>query len=439
MAPAGGCGLLTVPMSAPPPPPRRARFVAFGCKVNQYESEVFRERAAEAGVVETAVDPEVVVVHTCAVTEHGGAEARKAVRRLAREHPGARIVVTGCYASCDPEAAAALPGVTAVLGNDRRDDVLRLLGAPPPVPFIEQRVGALAGRTRPFVKVQDGCPLSCAFCIIPRLRPEVRSKSAATVVHEVRALAEAGHAEVVLTGVHLGAWGEGGGAGRGELPGLVERVLAETPVRRLRLSSLEVHELSDRLLALLAGSPRIAPHLHLPLQSGSDAVLARMRRRYGAAEFLAAVRRARERLPGCGITTDVLAGFPGETEADFETTLAVMSQAGFSRTHVFPFSPRRGTAAAAMPGRIHPRTVRDRARRAGDLGRLLAAAAARAAAGSAAEVVVEERLRDGRLTGFTGPYLRAYLDDDRGPPGRLLPVRLLAPFRDGLLAERLPA
>jgi threonylcarbamoyladenosine tRNA methylthiotransferase MtaB len=413
--------------------PRRARFLTFGCKVGQYDAEVLRERAAAAGCEVSDVDPDVVVVSTCAVTGKGEAQSRRAVRRMAREHPRARIYVTGCGAALSPERVLALPRVAAVIPPARRAELLALFGDGPPVATAELCVHGRAGRARAFVKVQDGCPLRCAYCVVPLLRPAPESKTSDTVVEEVSTMAAAGYPEVVLTGIHLGAYGP-----RGSLAALVRRVLRETAVFRLRLSSLECFELDPDLLAVLA-EPRLAPHLHLPLQSGSARVLSAMRRRYGPGEFLAAVAAARAARPGCAITTDVIAGFPGETEEDFGETLCLLGRAGIASAHVFRFSPRPGTPAASMPDPVPEPEVRRRAARAEAVAAALSLCAREAVAGREAVVAVERRRREGLLTGRTEHGFRAYFEGKDSLMGRACLVRLDAPFADGLRARAVPA
>lgn len=414
-----------------------ARFVTFGCKVNQYDTQLLREAARAGGYAESDGPADLMVVNTCTVTEHGGAEARKAIRRLARENPGARIYVTGCYAGSDAGVAAKLPGVAAVIPNDRRDELLRMLH--PEIaagPFIERTVTTLQGRTRAFLKVQDGCYLRCTYCIIPRVRPPVASKRPDTVVREVRDLVAAGHREVVLTGVHVGAYGRDG-PGRGDrdaLAALMKRILDETDLERLRLSSIEAFEVTPALLDLYASEPRLAPHLHVPLQSGSAAVLRRMKRRYHPERFRRVAARIREAVPDAALTTDVIVGFPGETEEDFRATLDLLRDTRVMKTHVFPYSPRAGTPAAERAP-VPSDEVRRRVRRADRLSRRLAAEYARGRLGGVEGVLVEHRRLGGRLTGFTGRYLRVHFDGPDDRMGRIVPVRLLSLADAGVEAE----
>ncbi|HEY0204371.1 MAG TPA: tRNA (N(6)-L-threonylcarbamoyladenosine(37)-C(2))-methylthiotransferase MtaB, partial [Acetobacteraceae bacterium] len=323
-----------------------AEVVTFGCRLNTYESEVIRRHAA--GLHDT------VVFNTCAVTAEAERQARQAIRRTHRERPGARIVVTGCAVQVDPAHWAALPGVDRVLGNADKlraeawapgagEAVSDIMAGQQDAPHL---VTGLAGHTRAFVQVQQGCDHRCTFCIIPFGRGPSRSVPAGAVVQQVRALVEAGCREVVLTGVDIVSYGP-------DLPGaptlgqLVRRVLALVPeLPRLRLSSLDPNGIDDELWRLLAGEPRLMPHLHLSVQAGSDLILKRMKRRHTRAQALAAIAHARALRPGLAVGADIIAGFPTETEALFAETLAFVDEAAIPYLHVFPYSERTGTPAA---------------------------------------------------------------------------------------------
>jgi threonylcarbamoyladenosine tRNA methylthiotransferase MtaB len=441
--------------------PRTYRLAGLGCKVNQYEAQLIAERLESAGLASAAPgEPaDLCLVNTCAVTAAAAAKSLKLLRQLARANRGARVVAAGCLVShlgreealrrsgahlaltqeekLGPEAAALAglekgvrekrcqtPFVRSTLkGRPGKRCLTPFLPAGPfrqkvPDTFFRGGISRFDGHARAFLKVQDGCAAGCAYCVVPALRGRPRSRALAEVAAEARRLAAAGHREMVLSGVHLGWWGRDL-AGRTELADLVEAVLAAAPRARVRLSSLEATELSGRLLALAAGEPRLCPHFHLPLQSGSDAVLKAMRRRYSAAEFLAAAERARARLERPAITTDVMVGFPGESPADFAATLEVCRRAGFSRLHVFPFSPRRGTPAAELPGRVEPAEARRRARELIALGRELAAAFAAGCVGGTEEVLAEEAGRAGCLAGYSSRYLRTGVALGKGQAPRL--------------------
>ncbi len=323
--------------------------LTFGCRLNAFESEVIRGHAAGQG--------DLVVVNTCAVTSEAERQARQAIRKVRRERPDARIVVTGCAAQIDPPAWSGMDGVVRVLGNDeklqapwwRQDaapvavgDIMRGAAAEP-APLVE-----FAGRTRAFVQVQAGCDHRCTFCIIPFGRGPSRSVPAGRVVEQVRALVAAGCREVVLTGVDITSYGPDL-PGRPTLGSLARRVLRLVPaLPRLRLSSLDPVEIDEDLWALLADEERLMPHLHLSLQAGSDLVLKRMKRRHLAADAGLAVARARAARPGIAIGADLIAGFPTETEALFEETLEFVRDWTIPYLHVFPYSERPGTPAARM-------------------------------------------------------------------------------------------
>ena len=402
---------------------RSVRFITYGCKANQYDTQVLREALLRRGMAEQDRGAGLVVVNTCTVTAEAGRKARQKIRRIAREEPDARICVTGCLAESEPEILRELPGVDWVLGNGeakRPVNFLRQLGfdVDPEELGIPAGITAFAGHTRAFVKIQDGCDKACAFCIIPSTRGKSRSRPAAELAAEVTQLVEAGHLEVVLCGIHIGHWGLDIGTTLADLARrLVEldpRDASGNPIDyRVRLSSIEATEVDDELLALMADRPdRIAPHLHMPMQSGDDEILARMNRWYTVAEYLAACDRIRARLDRPAFTADVLVGFPGEEERHFRSTLATVERAGFARVHAFPFSPRPGTAAFTLDGRPAPEEIRDRRARLSEHAHALASTYRRSLAGARDWVVLEGTV------GLSGRYqrVRIDLDDFPGPP-----------------------
>jgi threonylcarbamoyladenosine tRNA methylthiotransferase MtaB len=299
------------------------------------------------------------------VTHEADAKGRQAIRRLAQANPGAAVVVMGCFATRDPAAVARLPGVVKVVTDkERLAEELRDFG----ISVVPQGITRFDGHQRAFVKVQDGCLLNCTYCIIPQVRPTVRSRPPEEIVAEVNVLVERGCQEIVLTGIHLGHYGIDLSRGRPKdqwrrLWHLLER-LADLPGDfRIRLSSLEAAEVRDDLVRVLAGHPRICPHLHLCLQSGSDRILAAMKRRYGSAGFLERCRRLRAALDEPAFTTDVIVGFPGETDADFDATCRIVREVGFCKVHVFSFSARQGTPAATLPNAVPHAMMADRRER----------------------------------------------------------------------------
>jgi len=353
-----------IPASAAPfaVGPAKLRAVTLGCKVNQYETELVRQGLVTAGYVDAAEgEPaDLCVVNTCTVTAEGDSKSRQTIRQLAKRNPNSRIVVMGCYATRAPEEVASLPNVVEVV-TDKREipDLLGRWGVSDPPTGISQ----FTNHQRAYLKVQDGCLLRCSFCIIPHVRPHVTSRSVEQIVEEVERLYANGYREFVLTGIHLGHYGveQNGGKPKEEwlrLSRLLERLLSLPGEFRIRLSSIECTELTRELIAVCAAHPeRIAPHFHVCLQSGSDAVLRRMKRRWGARRFIDRCRMLQENLDQPAITTDIIVGFPGETDDDFAQTLAVSREVGFSKIHIFPYSPRRGTEAALYAEQV-PAAVR---------------------------------------------------------------------------------
>ncbi|QEG43697.1 tRNA (N(6)-L-threonylcarbamoyladenosine(37)-C(2))-methylthiotransferase MtaB [Roseimaritima ulvae] len=335
----------------------KIRTVTLGCKVNQYETELVRQGLTRIGFTDAQKQEaaDVCVVNTCTVTAEGDSKSRQMIRRLARKNPDARIVVMGCYATRAPEEVAELPGVSEVV-TDKRElpDLLTRFG----VVDVPTGLDGFSGRQRAYVKVQDGCLLRCSYCIIPMVRPELTSRNPQHIVDEVQRLVAAGHREVVLTGIHLGHYGVDWNRSKPRedwvrLAHLV-RQLAELPGEfRIRLSSIEATEVTRELIGVLREFPqRIVPHMHVCLQSGSDSVLRRMRRRWGTKMFLDRCEMLREALDNPALTTDVIVGFPGESDEEFEQTMETCRQARFSKVHVFPYSQRRGTPAAEYEDQV---------------------------------------------------------------------------------------
>jgi len=342
--------------------------VTFGCRVNQADSFHIEEQLiAAGGCVSTTQDADLVVVNTCSVTSSADQGTRQIVRKIARENPHARIVVTGCYATRRPDEIAALPGVVQIVPNDRKDSLAEDIGL-----TTAQRFGAgdgacgaeiapgLAGRTAFTLRVQTGCDQACSYCIIPSTRGAGRSRPLSDVLSEIDRVQDAGYREIAITGVHLGSYGRDRADGV-TLVQLLETIERHAPAMRFRVSSLEPMDCSDEIVDLVAASGCIAPHFHLPLQHASDAMLAAMRRPYTLAYYRRLVDRIRRDIPHASIGTDIIVGFPGETDEDFAVLETYLREAPVTHVHVFPYSDRPGTAAAALPGRVHGSIVRERA------------------------------------------------------------------------------
>ncbi len=405
------------------------RTVTLGCKVNQYETELVRESLVAAGYREAAEGEaaELCVVNTCTVTSEGDSKSRQVIRQLARRNPGTRIVVMGCYATRAPEEVAQLPAVAEVI-TDKRElpDWLSRWG----VADVPTGISGFGGRQRAYVKVQDGCMLHCSFCIIPTVRPHLASRPIEHIVEEVGRLAANGYREVVLTGIHLGHYGVEWNRGRDKsewrrLSHLLARLVELPGEFRIRMSSIEATEVTRELIAVMAANPaRICPHLHISMQSGSDDVLRRMRRRWGRQRFLDRCRLVRDALDNPALTTDVIVGFPGETEAEFAETCAACEDAGFSKIHIFPFSARRGTPAAEMSDQVAPDVKADRVRRLAELETRLRSRYFASLAGRTLEVLVEaEAERPGRVRGTACRYAPVELPGEAGQIGQLVAVR----------------
>jgi len=418
----------------------RVHIATLGCKVNAYDAATIADRLRAAGceIVAAGAPADVVIVNSCTVTDAADAESRRLARRARREHPAARVVLTGCYAQTRPTEAAGEPAVDHVIGLNRLDALVAAVTAPlPAVARVvvgnvrrERTVSTFgartfAGQTRAFLKVQEGCDLFCTFCIIPMARGASRSLPPREVLAEVAALAREGFEEIVLTGVHLGGYGRDL-VPPVDLAWLVAALAEQGLVPRLRLSSIDPHEVTEPLVRLLARAPALCPHLHVPLQSGDDAVLRRMRRRYDAALARERLAMMRELVPDAALGTDLIAGFPGEDEAAFERTVAFVEESPLTYLHVFPYSVRSGTTAAKLEGRNPPAAIAARARRLRGAGERKRAAFARRFDGAEAEVLVETT-RDpasGALRGYTRNYLRARLAGPDAWRGRRLRARL---------------
>jgi threonylcarbamoyladenosine tRNA methylthiotransferase MtaB len=416
--------------------PRTAALATLGCKTNQFESAALEEQLVAAGwsIVPFDTGAELVIVNTCTVTAATDSQSRNLIRRARRLNPACRVVVTGCYAQIDPAALRALPGVALVLGNAEKQDLLRLLGeeggekihvsdlreAGGSVPTLT----AFAERSRAFVQIQNGCNAFCSYCIIPFARGPSRSVAPELVLEQVQQLVAAGYPEVVLTGIHIGGYGLDLEP-PSRLTALVKLLFANSPVHRLRLGSIEPTEIPDELIELLATSPVFCPHLHIPLQAGDDAVLSRMNRHYDTAFFRALIARLVVRIPDLAIGLDLIAGFPGESEAEFAHTLALIADLPVTHLHVFPYSKRPGTPAATMGGQVPPEVIKERAAQLRALGSAKLDAFTRSFIGRELEVVVEGGGKGGVLRGISRNYLSIRFAGDLTLVGKAVAVRLV--------------
>jgi len=415
----------------------RVALESLGCKLNQAETEALADRLVSRGHVlaGSAAEADVYLLNTCTVTHIADRKSRQALRAARRANPRARVIATGCYARRVPEELGRLGVVDIILGDAEGDS---LLGAMEGHGHV--RTAGLTGdttggwsRTRSLVKIQEGCSDYCSFCVVPYTRGPGRSRTPDEILAEVKDKVTRGHQEVVLTGTKLGDYRSNGRASAG-LPELIRRILAETKVERLRLSSLQPADLTPELLALWRHD-RLCPHLHLPLQSGSNAILHQMHRPYSLAEYETAVCQARDAIPDLSITTDILVGFPGEGEDEFEEGYRFCERMGFAAIHVFPYSKRPGTAAATMPGQIDAGVKKQRSSRMMALSKRSAGHFRLEFLGRTMMVLWEDKSGDGLWSGHTANYLRVYAKGDERLAGKMLAVLIAEEYADGLRGE----
>ncbi len=396
----------------------KLKTVTLGCKVNQYETQFVREGLLSAGFsdADKDQDADLCIVNTCTITGEGDSKSRQIIRRMNRDNPDARIVVMGCYATREPEAVAKLPGVAEVV-TDKRElpDLLGRFG----VVDIPNGITGLNNRHRAYVKVQDGCLLRCSYCIIPTVRPEMYSRPMQEVLDEVRVLIDRGFREVILTGIHLGHYGVDFNKGKPKtdwtrLSHLVRAICELSPDVRVRLSSIEATEVTRELIDVMKEfRSQVCPHLHVCLQSGSDRILRGMKRRWTRRHIIDRCELVKSELHLPAFTTDVIVGFPGETDADFEDTLDACRQIGFSKIHMFPFSPRRGTPAADMTDQIPKSVKSERGKIVMELETTLKKAYFETLVGERLQLLVEKVHDDGTASGTSCRYapIRAELNN----------------------------
>lgn len=427
---------------------RTVAFMTLGCKVNQYETETMEGLFRQAGyrVVPFTESADVYIVNTCSVTMLGEKKSRQLVRRAQRQNEAALIAVTGCYAQLAPDVVGTLPGVRLIVGTQDRGRIVELVEEAAVRPDVLRDVGdimaadtfediplfAAPERTRAFLKIQEGCQNFCTFCIIPYTRGPLRSRALVSVRREAEKLVAAGFREIVLTGIHLGAYGRDL-TGTVTLADAARTVLEIDGLQRLRLGSLESVELTPALFTLLRDDRRFARHLHLPLQAGSDAVLQEMHRFYDTAGYERLLTRIREEVPGIAISTDIIVGFPGETEAMFQESLAFVRRQEFARVHVFPYSRRPATPAAARSDQVPHPVRRERVKMMQALADEMAADYHGKFIGTIVPVLFETQ-HEGVADGLTDTYIRVYT---KGPVkiGEITAMRLLRLYQDGLWGE----
>ena len=434
---------------------RKIAFYTLGCKVNQSDTAsmegIFRRAGYE--VVDFGSPADVYLINTCVVTNTGQRKSRQIINRAVRHNPLSLIVVTGCYPQTAPEEVRAIAGVDVIIGNQERARIVELVEQAlenkqteildnvqkmtVDTKFEELGVGTETDKTRAFLKIQEGCNQYCTYCIIPYARGPLRSRSLESIRSEVAKLVEAVYKEVVLIGIHLGCYGKEL-AKEGKhitLYDAVQAVLSVEGMCRVRLGSLESVEVEPRLLELMANEPRLCKHLHLPLQSGCDKILQAMHRPYDTARFTQLLQQIRAQVPDVAITTDIIVGFPGETEEDFATTLAFAEKCGFAKMHIFPYSKRKGTPAEKMPNQVDEAVKGERAARLAAVDEKLHQAMLKQMVGKTEEVLFEQPVDAVHMEGLCGPYLRVVVPGTSELANTIAQVKITGIVDDWLTGE----
>ncbi len=409
----------------------KVKVVTLGCKANQYDSEQLKKEFQNKGweIVSGDQVPDIFLVNSCTVTNEASRQSRQRLRKMSKEGKTPFLVLYGCYPQAYPQQTEKIPGVDLVIGRQDFDKTVELIESASGIKPLRKKADQdlfFFNRTRAFLKIEEGCESFCSYCIVPRARGRVWSKPVDEILEEIEALITSGFKEVVLTGIHLGFYGKDR-RGNLSLEKVIERIL-ETPLPRLRLSSLEINEVSEELLDLMEGENALCPHLHLPLQSGSDKILEKMNRKYKARNFLAKTNYFKSRIPDLGLTTDVMVGFPGEAEEDFDKTVEMVKEVGFSRIHVFSYSKRAGTPAARMNQQITGPEKKKRNQFLRAIGEEQQAMFNSKYLGREMEVLVEGTEP---TQGWSSNYIKYYFEEDL-EQGELIKVKGEKLFQDGI-------
>lgn len=410
---------------------KKFRIVSLGCRTNQYEAQAFQDQLIELGYREAALDElaDICVVNTCTVTESADSSSRHEIRQLARRNPGAKIVVTGCYAERQPEVIRDLEGVTHIISNKDKENLMQILFPEEEVP--EFSIKNFDAHTRAFVKIQDGCNSFCTYCIIPYVRGRSRSRTVEEIIKEVEGLVANGFKEVVLTGINIGDFD--GGEKPARLADLIKVVDNIPGIERIRVSSIDPDEVDEELAEAILLGKHTCPSMHIVLQSGSNVVLKRMNRKYTRQVFLETVDRLREANPDFTFTTDVIVGFPGETEVDFEETLAVMREVKFAKVHMFPYSDRPRTRAATYPNKVPQEIIKQRKHDVLRMAEKLSYELREPYVSRKMTILTESR-EGSEISGHTENFLQVWVEDIEGKlqPNQLVEVDLLENRANGL-------
>ena len=427
------------------------KIVTLGCKVNHFESEAIDQylKNAEWHDAEPEGKADVVIINTCTVTQKASMQSRQTIRQAIRSNPNARIMVTGCYAQTGTKEIKKIKGVHDIIGSALKHRIPQsILSSPeskrPDSPVIivpdinreqlfkQTPVGISSKRTRPFLKIQDGCNAFCSYCVVPYARGRSRSMTAEDVLEKIKLLSDSGYKETVLTGVHLGCYGKDFSSGIKSLYSLLKRIEESGTINRVRLSSIEPHELTTEIIDLVASSSILCHHFHIPLQSGDDQILEMMNRPYKAERFRELVLQIRKSIPKAAIGVDVLIGFPGESEEAFDSTYELIKELPVTYLHVFPFSPRKETPAYRYPNQVNNAVVKKRCKKMRELGKLKKKKFLQQSVGKTTEILIEEKpdKKSGLLKGISDNYIIVLLDGSRYLKNTIVKVRIDKVFDD---------
>lgn len=417
---------------------------ALGCKVNQYESEAIAELFKEKGYEIVGIDDfaDIYIINTCTVTNFGDKKSRQLIRKVKRQNPNAFVAAAGCYAQTSPDEILAIDGVNLVVGTSGKSDIVRLVEAAfegrektkvvteimKVRDFEEMSVSSLEDRTRAYIKIQDGCDRFCSYCIIPYARGPVRSRRLEDITEEVKKLAKNGFKEVVLTGIHVASYGKD--LGGETLLDVIKGVAACDGIERIRLSSVEPNIITDEFMEELSKISKFCDHFHLSLQSGCGKTLKEMNRRYSPDEYFEAVKTVRKYMPSAGFTTDIIVGFPGESEKDFEESCDFARKVGFLKIHVFPFSPKKGTPAAERKDQLLNSVKSERSRHLIEISDDLGLEFIKAFEGKTEDVLFERLANDGFWEGYTTNYIRVKVKSERSLENRIEKVKITKAFAE---------
>ncbi len=421
-------------------------FITLGCKVNQYETQAIRESLAAKGFVETGPEQgaDLYVINTCTVTSMSDEKSRQYIKKVKRRNPAATVVVTGCYAEADAKTIEKMDGVDYVITKSEEARLADIVSAGEAHrnpdgktsapqenadshenPIYHLKISKFAGHTKAFLKIEDGCDMYCSYCIIPYVRGGVKSRMERDILAEAKRLIHNDHKEIILTGIHLGAYGKDSRDGS-RLTDVIQALCELPGLERLRLSSIEANEITDGLINLVAGNNRICPHFHVPLQSGDDVILKRMNRKYTSLQYKEILNAIRAKIDSPSFTTDVMVGFPGEQDSHFENTVTLCKEAGFSRIHAFSFSAREGTPAASMPEQCNPDVIKQRKKTLDTVASTLAYGYKKKFLG-ATVLALAEMARDDKtnaLCGYTERYIKVLFDGPDSVKNTIVPVRV---------------